>query len=99
MAPFWDDVDIRQAGNIFYESHNSFTGNEASLNLIAQVSQYISGETGESFFGSWLLVVQWDQVHPWPHGEVNPPPIFLLFFPDYTEVSECVLQGRGSTEA
>lgn len=87
VAPFWDDVDIRRAGNIIYEVHTAFSGNADSLNLLSQVSSYIQGETGETFFGTWMMVAQWDMVHPWPHGEVDPNPLLLFFFPDYIEVS------------
>lgn len=87
VSPFWDDVDIRQAGNILYEVHSSFSGNMDSIDLISQVDSYIQGVTGGSFSGTWMIVVQWDMVHPWPHGELNINPFFYFIFPDYIEVS------------
>lgn len=87
VSPFWDDVDIRLAGNIFYETHTAFSGNADSLDILSRVDSYVQGETGEVFFVTWMMVVQWDQVHPWPHGELNPNPFLLFVFPDYIEVS------------
>ena len=87
VAPFWDEIDIRRSGNVFYEVHDTFTDDDASEDLISQVSEYIEGETGEAFFGEWMLVVQWDKVHPWPHGD-DPLDLNDKFRnSDYTEVS------------
>ena len=80
VAPFWADIDIRDAGDIFYEVHTAFSsGDQDSSDLMSQVDDYIQGETGQEFSGSWMLVVQWDMVHPWPHGESNP--FFCFFLP------------------
>ena len=86
VAPFWDDVDLRDDGDIFYEAHSTASGNLDSLNLMSQVDGYIQGETGEDFSGTWMLVAHWDGVHPWPHGETGDPGLvaFLKFrFPDH----------------
>ena len=58
LAPFWSDVDISIYGSIFYEVHSG-----ANSSLISQVSSFISNHTGNDFIGTWMLVVQWDQVH------------------------------------
>jgi hypothetical protein len=88
VAPFWDDIDIRMAGNIMYEVHTASSGNLDSLNLISQVDSYILSATGEAFTGEWMVVAQWDMVHPWPHGETNPNPFLLFIFSDYIQVSD-----------
>lgn len=95
VAPFWDDIDIRRAGNIFYEVHAAFSGNADSLNLLSQVDTYIQRSTGRTFFGSWMVIAQWDMVHPWPHGEVNPDPFLLFFLPDYIQVSIALVRMVG----
>ena len=89
VAPFWDDVDLGISGNIFYEVHTNFTGNEDSIDLMSQVDSYIQGETGSDFHGRWMIVVLWERVHPWPHGIqdiVNP--YYLFIHPDYVLVRE-----------
>jgi len=89
VSPFWDDVDLRLAGDILYEVHTSMSEDPdpASVDLISQVSSYIQDETNSSFSGTWMIVVQWNMVHPWPHGETDINPIFFFFYPDHTEVS------------
>ena len=62
VAPFWDDVDLRRRGNIFYEVHTT----ETSQSLLSQVSNFVSNG---SFSGTWMLVARWDEVHSWPDGE------------------------------
>ena len=62
VAPFWDDIDLRRRGNIFYEVHTS----NSSPGLLSQVSNFVSNGL---FSGTWMLVTQWDQVHSWPDGE------------------------------
>ena len=61
LAPFWSDVDIGIYGSIFYEVHN----NSNSL-LISQVNRFLSNYTETDFNGTWMLVVQWDEVHQFP---------------------------------
>ena len=62
VAPFWDNIDLRRRGNIFYEVHSL----DSSPSLLSQVSHFVSDGL---FSGTWMLVAQWDQVHPWPDGE------------------------------
>ncbi len=54
--------------------------------MLSTVNSYVSEEIGEDFEGNWMLVVKWDMVHPWPHGDPTINPIFLFIFPDYNEV-------------
>ena len=66
MAPFWSDVDLRRDGAVLYEVHSE--DNIPSQPLLRNVSSFISARTGASFEGTWMLVVEWDDVHPYPHG-------------------------------
>ena len=54
-------MDITSRGSIQYEVH---TGSASSFLL--QVSDFISNYTDGDFAGTWMLVVQWDQVPPYP---------------------------------
>ena len=85
VAPYWDDVDIRLAGNISYEVHSRSTNNPRSDQLLDEVSGFVGDSTGQSFQGSWMLVAEWKEVHPWPHGVGSP--IWTLFFPELVLVS------------
>lgn len=85
VAPFWEDVDIRNAGNIYYETHDA--NNSRSSELLAQVSGFVSNQTGTSFSGTWMTVAFWDQVHPFPHGLSPTFYSFLIFaYPDLHQV-------------
>ena len=83
VAPFWDDVDIRRSGNIFYKV---FTTLSDDAGVMVMVNDYIFRETGKAFYGEWMLVVTWDHVHPWHHR--NSSSDFYTDFPDYIKVSK-----------
>ena len=54
-------MDITSRGSIQYEVH---TGSASSF--LSQVSDFISNYTDSDFAGTWMLVVQWDRVPPFP---------------------------------
>ena len=82
VAPFWSDHDTRVNGSIFYQVHN-LTNDQASLLLLEKVSSFITNQTGGNFSGQWMLVVQWDQVHPYPHG-ASSRNLFSRSYQDFT---------------
>ena len=55
---------------MFYEVHQRGF-NEGSNAILERLSGFISAESNVSFTGSWMLVAQWDRVHPFPHGSVE----------------------------
>ena len=67
VAPFWSDNDIRLDGEIFYEVHVA-GNNSNSDQILSQVSAFVSNQTADDFTGTWMLVVQWDEVNPFPAG-------------------------------
>lgn len=67
IAPYWNDHDTRQSGSISYEVHQS-GANSVSNQFLNIVSRFIEANKGVSFSGRWMAVVQWDLVHPYPHG-------------------------------
>jgi hypothetical protein len=74
LSPFWSDVDIRKEGTVRYVPIT--TGSSASGDVIMdQVSTFINhhfiGENETAYQPSWMLVAQWDGVHPHPHGADN----------------------------
>lgn len=84
VAPYWDDIDIRLAGNISYEVHSSSSNNLGSHQLLNRISNFVEESTGSAFNGSWMLVAEWEGVHPWPHGIGSP--ILVLFYPNMNMV-------------
>ena len=62
VAPFWDDANVARGGSIFYEIHSCTSFNARSLELLQQVSSFISDVEGVSFLGSWMLVGMWEDV-------------------------------------
>ena len=69
VAPFWADVDNRRAGQIRYQVLSAT--NLAANGTIEHVSRFISHEINESFSGLWMLVAEWRDVHPYPHGIIG----------------------------
>ena len=59
-------MDTRLEGSVFYETHQRGT-NPGSDAVLERLSGFISSELGVEFTGSWMLVAQWDRVHPFPH--------------------------------
>ena len=71
IAPFWSDNDIRKEGTVRYTvvhpEDNNANGNNVGPFDMAKV--IITNNANDAdFSGTWMLVVQWDKVHPHPHG-------------------------------
>ena len=79
VAPFWANVDNRRAGQIRYQVLTAT--NLAANDTIEEVSRFISQEVNESFSGLWMLVAEWRDVHPYPHGN--------FYFSQYTNRVSC----------
>ena len=61
VAPFWDDADLRQTGQINYITISSgATGNTA--NVITQVNDFLSTHLSMTFNADWILAVQWENI-------------------------------------
>ena len=66
VAPLWSDVDISDPlgtgeGEIFYQTFSN-SGDE-SLSL---VNRFVEYQNNISFTGEWMLVAEWNNVHPIP---------------------------------
>ena len=60
VAPFAADIDTSSTGSVRYSE--SFSSTE-----IDQVSAHIRSETGAYFYGTWMMVAEWNNV-PLLHG-------------------------------
>ena len=81
VSAFWSDNDIRLTGEISYEVHELGMSQD-SEDLLTNVGQFVSEEIGYGFEPAWMLVVEWRENHPFPHGEPNTGPGGLLGDPD-----------------
>ena len=88
VAPFWSDNDIRQSGDVYYVSLNSANGN---TKLFKDVNDFIDSHNVQSspvniekFEGKWMLIAQWEQVHPFPHGSSNN--YYTKYYGSYTQL-------------
>ena len=71
VAPFWSNNDIRRDGEVNYEVHDGRSAESAAV--VDQVSEAIVNQTGRDFRGTWMLVVEWRDCHPHPHGQSGLP--------------------------
>lgn len=71
MSPFWSDNDIRLAGTVRYvgiERGASSGGDAIFTELSSFINRNIIAGGDAPFEPTWLLVAQWDGIHPYPHG-------------------------------
>ena len=78
IAPFWSDNDIRKGGFVRYLALSRGDSEEGDEMMDLAVT-YLQQNNGVSnaFRGTWMLVAQWDKVHPHPHGESSEQDIML----------------------
>ena len=70
VAPFWADHDIRKSGEVYYEAFKR--GRSKSDNVVlSEVNQYISLTTEQSFVGTFMILAEWQNIHPYPHGSCD----------------------------
>lgn len=86
IAPFWDDVDIRLTGDVYYKVFSTSSGVLEALTTLDRIDSFIQARTGQVFDAQWMIVITWNQVHPWPHGGEGLPDFYYLFYPDYVQV-------------
>ena len=67
-APFWSDNDIRKEGTVRYVTVTKGASTEED-ELLAEVNTFLQDiKNVQDFVGAWMLIAQWDHVHPHPHG-------------------------------
>ena len=55
VAPFAADIDTSSTGSVRYSESFSST-------VMKEVSAHICSETGVSFYGTWMMVAEWNNV-------------------------------------
>ena len=70
-APYWGDIDNRNLGEIWYDTHTSGQS-EMSNSLLESVSNFVRSEQNlSSFQGIWMVVATWNGSVPFAGtGEV-----------------------------
>lgn len=63
VAPFWSNGDLREAGIVRWKIYQRSDMDFSPVDTV--VGEYLNG----SYNGSWMLVVHWDGIHPYPHGD------------------------------
>ena len=59
-APYWGDIDNRNLGEIWYETHTSGQGS-MSDSMLDRVSNLVRSEQNlSSFQGTWMVVATWN---------------------------------------
>ena len=69
ISPFWADGDIRKEGTVRYVPIARDEGPEGDrlLDMIVEFLQMHDG-IPISYVATWMLIAQWDKIHPHPHG-------------------------------
>ncbi len=68
-SPYWSNIDTRRSGQVRYESYTLGDSSESDDQL-EMVDDFINIEQDPGFQGEWMLLVSWEDVHPYPHGDV-----------------------------
>ena len=69
VAPYWSDIDTRREGRVRYESY--YLGDSiASDRQLNTVNDFIQTEEDSDFQGNWMMLASWEDVHPFPHGDI-----------------------------
>ena len=59
-APYWSDIDNRNFGEIWYETHRAGQSSTSDT-LLGRVSNLVRSEQGvPSFQGTWMIVAMWN---------------------------------------
>ena len=71
VAPFWSDNDIRKEGTVRYLAVSRWDSREGD-EMMDVVLEYLKRREdiniSSSYAPTWMIVGQWEKVHPFPHG-------------------------------
>ena len=82
IAPYWDDIDLRNKGSVLYNSFNVLNG----LEVLKNVSSFINSvQRSQSMFkASSVVVVYWRETCPF--GDSRCSNVSLFIFVYYTNL-------------
>ena len=67
VAPYWTDNDIRRSGEVYYETFVKGRS-KSEDNALNKLNQYLRTNTEQHFSGTFMILAEWQEVHPYPHG-------------------------------
>ena len=83
VAPYWADHDIRREGNISYETFERGRS-ESDDNVLDKVNAFLQLRMSLNFYGTFMILAEWRDVHPYPHGSGSFD-YFELYYPSISE--------------
>ena len=76
VAPFAADIDITSTGSVKYTQFT--TSNSSQMN---RVSSFIRSQTGDGFYGTRMMVAEWNDVPEYQGSIVSCTLMFLYLYP------------------
>ena len=76
VAPFWDDIDLRSTGAVYYEVITP----DNDLSIINQVDTYLSNNQSISFSADWILVAKWLNVCPYGDFTCSSTQVIIIYY-------------------
>ena len=67
MAPYWTDNDIRRDGEVYYEALIKGQ-NKNDDSVLNRVNHYIALNADPDFIGTFMILAEWQNVHPYPYS-------------------------------
>lgn len=67
VAPYWSNIDTRLEGTVRYETYTR-SNSPISDQRFEMVEEFLRNEGGVVMQGQWMLLAEWADVHPFPHG-------------------------------
>ena len=73
IAPFWSDADLRLEGTLRFKTFTRMSATSVDNELLNYVSGYIANQwnNATNFNGTTMLVAQWKNAPPYPHGLIR----------------------------
>ena len=64
------DNDIRKSGEVYYETFEKGKSKTDDV-VLDEVNRYIRLNTENYFTGTFMILAEWQNVHPHPHGSCD----------------------------
>ena len=68
VAPYAANIDTRTQGSVKYTDFDTFSSNDYEM---VRISQFIRNETGVDFYGTKMIVAEWNDVQRYQYSDVS----------------------------
>jgi len=89
VAPYWSDHDIRREGEVSYEIFEKGRSSYGDM-LLDRVNTYLAANVMTNFTGTFMILAEWKDVHPYPHGSGSFD-FFEIYYPSIRSFTSQVL--------